>query len=268
MNGRTQARRWVWLLVLVSGAVAYLALQQALRLTDNINVVPAVLFVGAVVVPVTVLSFAVGRVGAMSSSLLLAVTGVGGVIAIVVAAIVEHYLRQHGGGISPLSVALTEELARAVVPLLLLVAGPPWLRQSGPSGGLLVGIAVGLGFGAFETMGYGLQIYLSSGNVTVLDQTLLSRGLLSPTRHVAWSGLFVAAAWRVPTSGQPVRAIGVAVAVFAGAVALHTTWDSAQSVPVHATVAVIDVLLLLFAITALDETPDTVVPDQRDSTSP
>jgi len=53
-----------------------------------------------------------------------------------------------------------------------------------------------MGFAALETMGYGLVALIrSQGDVGVLEEVLLIRGLLSPVGHATWTGLICAVLW-------------------------------------------------------------------------
>jgi protease PrsW len=50
-----------------------------------------------------------------------------------------------------------------------------------------------MGFAALETMGYGFVTLLASrGNLALLEEALLARGLASPAGHAAWTGLVCA----------------------------------------------------------------------------
>ena len=52
--------------------------------------------------------------------------------------------------------------------------------------GFLVGVAVGVGFGVFETAGYILNYGMKNGIETML-QVIKFHGLLAPDMHVAWA---------------------------------------------------------------------------------
>src|SRR3712207_8804468 len=84
-----------------------------------------------------------------------------------------------------------------------------------------------MGFAALETMGYGFVTLLQSqGNLVVLDEVLLARGLMSPAGHAAWTGLVCAVMWR--ERSRAVRAVVNAkvIGAFATAVVLHALWDT------------------------------------------
>ena len=87
-----------------------------------------------------------------------------------------------------------------------------------------------MGFAALETMGYGLVSFVQSqGNIDILQQVLIIRGLLSPAGHAAWTGFICAVLWRErENKGRMVINFAVARAFFL-AVFLHATWNIINS---------------------------------------
>ncbi|MHB8816625.1 MAG: PrsW family glutamic-type intramembrane protease [Steroidobacteraceae bacterium] len=78
--------------------------------------------------------------------------------------------------------------------------------------GLLLGAAVGVGFAAFESAGYAFldllqhvtfstdgygATTLQLNDVAGMRQVIMSRGLLSPFGHIAWTAMSAGALWRV-----------------------------------------------------------------------
>jgi RsiW-degrading membrane proteinase PrsW (M82 family) len=120
-------------------------------------------------------------------------------------------------------VGLIEESAKLTFPVVIYLQAV----YRSESDGLLFGVAAGMGFAALETMGYGLVALIQSrGDVGVLQETLLIRGLLSPVGHAAWTGLICASLWHErERTGKLLN--GRVLAFFAVAVALHALWDLA-----------------------------------------
>ena len=84
-----------------------------------------------------------------------------------------------------------------------------------------------MGYAALETMGYGFMSLLQSGgNLAMLDEVLLARGLTSPAGHAAWTGLVCAVLWRERLRAGHAVLNGKVVGAFATAVVLHTLWDT------------------------------------------
>jgi RsiW-degrading membrane proteinase PrsW (M82 family) len=210
---------WHWVSVLIMGSVAYGILFAGQLATNNDNYLPALLLFGALVPPGTVLAYAYGRVGGVTPSIIVLVIIWSGVIGTVIAGIAEHSIATVNGAVSPAAVAIVEEPAKLVVPGI--VALLLWRRTR--YGGVVIGIATGMGFGFLETMGYALNIGDTQHQMDVL---LLDRGLLAPARHVAWTGITVAMIWRIPAAQNRVLAVTLASLTFVGAVLLHTVWDA------------------------------------------
>jgi RsiW-degrading membrane proteinase PrsW (M82 family) len=238
------ARRWSWLLVLVGGVALYEAVRRVLVETGNPNLVPALILIGAAVVPVAFVVFIGSRrlVFAAHSGLVVLTALVGGVVGVVAAGLWE-YRTLHRLGVLPLAgVGLIEEAAKLIVPLVLVLVP---LRDRHPADGLLLGVASGAGFAVLETMGYAFVALIQSrGDVGVVQAVLFERGALSPAAHMAWTGLAAAALWQAAVAHWRPRALARFVLVFLVAVALHTAWDSAPNIWVDGIVAVVSLVLL------------------------
>ncbi len=238
---RGLARRSAWLGVLVVGLALYFAVLSTLIRTQNPNLVPALILLGAGVVPATFLAFAQARTGAwhVPAGLLAVTAFFGGVIGVVVAGTLEYDALRDLGVLPTVVIAVIEESAKLIVPLLVLLAVLARRTRRVPSDGVLIGIASGMGFAALETMGYAFTALLrSQGSIGAVEETLFVRGLSSPAGHTAWTGLTCGALWALLSSPGVRRALGFVV-TFAGAVALHAAWDSFGTTPAYLVLAVI-----------------------------
>lgn len=240
------ARRFAWIGVLILGSLAYLLVLRTLTRTENLNFVPSLILLGSIVVPITVLVFAAsgGRRIVAPTGMIVFTAIAGGVIGTVAAGTLE-YDTLHALKVLPMIlVGLIEESAKLIVPLLLLLI----VRRPDPQSGVIIGVASGMGFATLETMGYGFNALLSQGNLAAVEQTLLLRALLSPAGHVAWTGLTVAALWRIPSAARKGRAVAQAAGAFVGAVLLHAAWDGSNSLVVHLLVGAFSIAILLVMI--------------------
>ncbi|MEV6344267.1 PrsW family glutamic-type intramembrane protease [Actinoplanes sp. NPDC051851] len=238
---RDRYRRWAWMGVLVVGLALYFLVLRTLVHTQNPNLVPALILLGASVVPAAFLTFAQGRTGQwqVPASVLMVTAFFGGVIGVVVAGTLEYDALRDLGTLPMILVALIEESAKLIVPILLLTTVVVRHARRLPSDGLIIGIASGMGFAALETMGYAFTALLSSGgNVGSVEETLFVRGLTAPAGHTAWTGLTVGALWMF-LSAPTIKRFLTFLATFAGAVVLHTTWDSFGNVLTYAVLAVL-----------------------------
>jgi protease PrsW len=117
-----------------------------------------------------------------------------------------------------------------------------------------LGVATAAGFAGLETMGYGFVSLLSSkGNLGVLDEVLLVRGLTSPAGHMAWTGLVCAVLWRERLKVGHATLNWRVLGAFLTAVVLHALWDTFASVrsPTFVGFLSVDLVSLLIALISL-----------------
>ncbi|MEU4288453.1 PrsW family intramembrane metalloprotease [Kribbella sp. NPDC026596] len=253
-------RRWAWVGTFVIGAGLYLAVLAVLTDTGNPNLFPTLILLGAMVVPLTFVTFADGRSGrwlidgpTLGGCLLF-----GGVVGVAVAGLLEYKAMRRLGTLPMVGVGLIEEAAKLIVPVILVVFFGTRYRTS-IGRGIVIGVAVGTGFAVLETMGYAFVALLQSGgSVGDAEQTLFIRGLLSPAGHAAWTGLACWGLWRFVTEPTG-KHFAFFVAMYALAVALHTTWDGIGGWITYAIVGAISIGLLLFGLKRAQRA-DTLVP--------
>jgi protease PrsW len=79
-------------------------------------------------------------------------------------------------------------------------------------------------------MGYGFVSLLTSrGNLGILDEVLLVRGLSSPAGHMSWTGLVCAVLWRERLKAGHATLNWRVGGAFLTAVVLHALWDTFAS---------------------------------------
>ena len=241
----TSARRHAWAAVLVVGGALFLAQERTLVATQNPNLVPSAILLGASIVPMAFLAFVYGRrlPYSVPGPAVAAAAFLGGVIGTVVAATLEFDVLRDLGGLPMAGVGLIEETSKLLVPVILLVV---LRRHRSAADGLLIGVACGAGFAALETMGYAFTTLIKSqGSITETVDILLLRGFLSPAGHMAWTGITAAALYGAAQSRDG-RGFGRLVGAFLGAVVLHTLWDSSGSLIATAAVAVVSLAALAY----------------------
>ncbi len=217
-----------WLQILIVGIVLFIASEQALRVTGNLNFFPTVLLLGAFIVPVTFVAFFYEHVRHREISLVLLTTCffVGGAIGLIAAGFLEYGTLRGFSVFSLVGIGVIEEAVKLIFPVAMYVV---W-RYRHEADGLLFGIAAGMGFAALETMGYGLITFFDSGgDITVLEQVLLLRGFLSPAGHAAWTGFIAAILWRERERHGRVVVNWHVIGAFLLAVVLHILWNTVNS---------------------------------------
>jgi len=242
--------RHTWFRVLFIGLILFGITDAALFLTDNPNLAPTVILLGAFLVPVTFVLYLYQRFHHREFPVnLLAVTFLfGGVVGLVVAAVLEWGTLRSLNLLSLLGVGAVEESAKLLFPIFIFLRG----KYRHEVDGLLIGIACGMGFATLETMGYSLVSLVSAqGNVGALDGTLLVRGLLSPVGHAAWTGYVCAVIWLERERAHRLILNRAILTAFIVVVLLHTSWDAFGSITTRTSTALTAVEYIGLAAVAL-----------------
>lgn len=215
--------QWLWLKILVSGVAMFFLIKHILVITGNINYIPSLIVIGTYTVPVSflILLYTRNKLPRVSAGNLLTAVLWGGVLGTVVAGSLEYATLLHLGTLPTIFIGLIEEIAKLLVPALLIAHN----RNYTAIDALVIGAAAGAGFAVFESMGYGLTaLLLSGGDLNTTVQTLLIRGLIAPATHIAWTAVLTVALWRLIHDGQvPARHF---IYTFIGVVLIHALWDS------------------------------------------
>jgi protease PrsW len=241
-----------WFQIFVSGLVLLFLVERTLVATGDPNYVPSAILLGAFLVPITFVTYLFERLPSWDVPLpALAVCFLwGGVLGTVVAGALEYDVARALGFLPKLLIGLIEESAKLIVPLIFYFVG----RYRSEAAGIVLGVATAAGFAGLETMGYGFVSLLSSkGNLGVLDEVLLVRGLTSPAGHMAWTGLVCAVLWRERLRAGHATLDWRVLGAFLTAVVLHALWDTFASVKSASFVEFLSVelLSLLVALVSL-----------------
>jgi protease PrsW len=236
-----------WLQIFVSGVVLLYLVERTLVSTANPNYLPSVILLGAFLVPVTFVSYLYERLPDWDVSLpSIAVCFLwGGVLGTVVAGTLEYDVLRSLGFLPKLGIGLIEEGAKLIVPLVFFFLG----RYRSEAAGIVLGAATAAGFASLETMGYGfVSLLQSKGNLGVLDEVLLVRGLSSPAGHISWTGLVCAVLWRERLKAGHATLNGRVAGAFFTAVVLHALWDTFASARSSTFVGWLSVAFLSFLV--------------------
>ena len=209
--------------VLLVGFALYLLAMRTLSASGNPNLVPTVIVLGAFLVPVTYVVFLYEHdaLANVSPSTVALTFFFGGVLGTISAQLLEERLVLGTGLVGMLAVGFSEEVAKLVAIVWLLGQA----RYRSTLHGVVFGAAAGMGFAAFESMGYGFTyLLMSRGNLDVLGEVLLNRGLLSPLGHGTWAAIVAGVIWRERGAGR-LRINRAVLRAFVGVVVLHGLWD-------------------------------------------
>jgi RsiW-degrading membrane proteinase PrsW (M82 family) len=231
--------KWLW--VLIGGIVAFIAANLAWSSTNVPGFLSAALFIGALVVPVTMVTFFYEHIHDrdISAGLLAFSFIFGGAIGLTAAYYLEYYTISHIGVGQLIAVGFIEETAKMIFPVIMYMS---W-KQRHQADGLNFGVAAGMGFASLETIGYGLSVLAqNSNNISSLNQLLIVRGLLSPAGHAAWTGILSAVLWRERERLGRIAINAPVIAVYLLVVFLHFSWDIFSTMNLPQAVAIIGLL--------------------------
>jgi RsiW-degrading membrane proteinase PrsW (M82 family) len=227
-DGVETASRWRWLKLLLLGAAAWLAAVMALAVTHDPNLIPLTVTTGSFAVPVCGAIYVVDRLydAAIPRAKIAEAFALGGTLGIVLAAMTE-YLLVGRGPFQYLGVGFIEEGAKLAA--LWLVARR--LGTYSTRDGIVLGVAVGFGFAAFESSGYALVALFGPHGLDLPDMitTLLERGLLAPVGHGLWTGTLGGALFMTARRGR-LRLSRRVVATYVLVALLHALWDSSSGI--------------------------------------
>jgi protease PrsW len=251
-NERRQILRRRWFQIFVSGLLLLFLVEWTLVATGDPNYVPSAILLGAFLVPVTFTTYLYERLPNWDVPLPpVAICFIwGGALGTVVAGNLEYDVMRTLGFLPKLGIGLIEESAKLLLPLVFYFLG----RYRSEAAGIVLGVATAMGFAALETMGYGFtSLLLSKGDLGVLDEVLLLRGLTSPAGHAAWTGLVCAVLWRERLRLGHATFNWRVVGAFATAVILHALWDTFASMRSSTFVGFlsIELISLLIALVSL-----------------
>lgn len=188
-RGRFRVGRFhLWQEVLIVWAALYFFSFVILLLTGNPNLFPTVVLLGSFMVPVTFVAFFYGnRIGNRLSLPALGISFFyGGVISILLAALIEPIFIRELTFLTLLAVGLIEETTKMVGTLAVTSNR----RHISLQNGIIFGAAVGMGFAALESSGYSFVAFLESqGSLSATVIVTLVRAFLSPVGHGTWTGI-------------------------------------------------------------------------------
>jgi protease PrsW len=251
-EGRLKFLRRHWLQIFVSGLFLLFLVERTLVATSDPNYIPSAILLGAFLVPITFTTYLYERLPDWEVPLSpVAICFIwGGVLGTVVAGTLEYDVMKSLGFLPKLGIGLIEEGAKLILPLVFYFLG----RYRSEAAGIVLGVATAAGFAGLETMGYGfVSLLTSKGNLGVLDEVLLVRGLTSPAGHMAWTGLVCAVLWRERLKAGHATFNWRVGGAFGAAVSLHALWDTFASVKSSTFVGFLSITLvsLLIALVSL-----------------
>lgn len=199
-------------------------------LFENEKAIPGLIFVGCMVVPISVLVFFFETNAPRDISIVevVKIFFVGGVASILLVHPLLVIFPGSGVGdfVPAMLTGFIEELAKLLITAFFLSRMP---QRNYILGGLLIGGAVGAGFAVFESAGYAFDRLLETYYLSDMTDNIIVRGILAIGGHVAWAAVEGAAMALCEKNGK--FEINVLTdprfLFFTGAmILLHGVWDT------------------------------------------
>lgn len=213
----------LWQQVFFIGFLLFSVGLGVLYATQNPILFPTVILLGNFLAPVVFVVFLYENRQLSRLPLANVVLGFlyGGALAVFIASVLESLLISELTLSTAFSVGFIEELAK-ILPLFLIAGN---LKHNIQLNGIILGVAIGMGFAALESTGYSFVTLLGTGgNLTLSVGVLILRGLLSPAAHGAWTGILAGVIFR---ESQPFlfRIDPLVLFAYLGVSALHGLWN-------------------------------------------
>jgi protease PrsW len=222
-----------WTSVFLTGLILWIASVVVTAFTGNLNMIPTVVLLGSFLVPVTAIVWYLDHYQSpqVTPRVIFSAFIVGGILGVLAASIFESWFRSETILIY-VAVGLIEEFAK----LLALLFISRRLAYYSIREGIILGAAVGFGFGALESSGYALTSLFVAGKGGIVAFSLRSlvftellRGILAPLGHGLWTAILGGVLFGASRGGRLRLTWGVAGAYLLVSL-LHSLWDSMRGI--------------------------------------
>ena len=217
---------WLYFRVFLTFLATYAILYLGCIIFNNINLLPGLIFIGAMIVPISsVMLFTELNTWRNVSVFRIFLTFlIGGCASLFITLLLFSFVTPENLDYTgAFIVGAVEEIGKAII----IYAFLKHIRSDKILVGLLIGSTIGAGFAAFETAGYGLRMMIIDGWESMI-RTLFLRNILTPGGHVAW-GAITGAAITISCKGEfSIDKIFSTrfLRLFIIPVVLHFIWDS------------------------------------------
>ena len=253
LNSHTVSSRpgsWAppWWAVFLIGLALWIAATAATFLTGDIITLPTVILIGSFLVPVTAVVWYLDHDPSpvLSPRRILVAFIIAGSIGVLAASLLEYWL-VGTGMVGNLEVGLIEEFVKAA----LIVVVAMGIQAFHTRDGIVLGAAVGFGFGALESSGYALaslfvvqnhRLVLSLGSVVFTE---LIRGVLAPFGHGLWTGIMGGVIFAAARNGR-MRLTPVVVGAYLLVSVLHGAFDTIGGITGYVIISIIGLVPLVW----------------------
>ncbi|WP_459479164.1 PrsW family intramembrane metalloprotease [Clostridium saccharoperbutylacetonicum] len=235
---------WLYSRVFILFAITFIGLVALLRVFRNVLAYPGIVFIGALIVPFSLLVF-FWEVNAPRNINIFDVVKIfflGGISSLLITMILNRAITL--GEVDfygAILIGVTEELAKFIVVAYFLRGS----KRKYILNGLLLGAAVGAGFAVFETAGY---VFAYGFDVHTMMKIIYTRGALAFGGHIVWAAMSGAALVMVKEDNRLKVKYFFNIKFlkyFITAIILHAIWD--MPIYIESSIPYIQVALTLVA---------------------
>lgn len=214
----TWPKPWFYSRVFVILGLCFLGLVFILHVFGNPNVLPAIMFVGSLVVPFSILTlfWETNIPRNISIFFVIVLFLVGGVASLIPTLFGYSIVGGTNFGLmGAISIGIIEEIGKAIIVIYLINAK----KYKYILNGLLIGACIGAGFAVFESAGYAFRFLIV--NPRNFERLIYLRAFTSIGTHLMWTAMVGAgyiATGKVYNQPNFLKFLGIAIA-------LHAAWD-------------------------------------------
>lgn len=293
---------WLFMRMAIASLVLFFLFWAGWKQFANPNLLPGLMMVGSFAIPIStlVLFMELNVRRNVSLYMVARLAFLGGILSLLLTSVIANLA---GSGLLPNSEFLSWMGASAAGPMeetakvLAMVAVARAAKYRYKLNGLLVGAAVGVGFAAFESMGYALTFFtngtiggtietIATERVKDLDvakdmgvlqgadamlNIVVVRGILSPLGHIVWSAIAGCALWRV-IKGQEFKWRMLCderfIRLLLVPVFLHMVWNSPFQLPLYGKFLLVGVAGWFVCLSLVQEGLHEIAEEQLEAKEP
>ena len=288
---------WLFMRMAIASLVLFFLFWAGWKQFLNPNLLPGLMMVGSFAIPVStlVLFMELNVRRNVSLYMVARLAFLGGILSLLITSVINNLVVS---GLLPNSEFLSLMGASAAGPMeetakvVAMVAVARAAKYKYKLNGLLIGAAVGVGFAAFESMGYALNFFTNgtiggtiemiataqskdlevAKNLGVLQgadtmmNVIVVRGILSPLGHIVWSAIAGCALWRV-INGQTFKWRMLCeekfIRLLLVPVVLHMIWNSPFQLPLYGTYLLVGAVGWLVCLSLVQEGLREIAAEKR-----
>jgi RsiW-degrading membrane proteinase PrsW (M82 family) len=168
---------------------------------------------------------------------------VGGLLGVLLAAVLEAALIGSNNPFQFILVGLIEELVKLVALFVVAQRLPRYTTRDG----IVLGATVGFGFAALESSGYAFNSLITPHGLSLLGLTfsVVLRGALAPLGHGLWTAVLGGFLFHASERRNRLRPSWALLGMFFAVAGLHALWDSSGGIATAVAGGAADVVIVV-----------------------